>query len=337
MSKLFEKFPLKSRNTFGLDHTSDFFFEATDKSDLLLFIKERIKPGVSYMMIGEGSNILFTGDYHGTLIHPAIKGTEVIEENKDKIIVRVGAGENWDEFVINCVRKNWYGLENLSMIPGSVGSSPVQNIGAYGVEAKDSIFEVEGFFLESGKQQVFKNAECRFGYRSSIFKLELKNRFVITSVSYSLSKHPHFELGYGPVEREFLRKPVKDLSNLRQTIIDIRKSKLPDPNIVGNAGSFFKNPVLSNPEFDALKKKLPSVPSYPIDEKHTKVPAAWLIEHAGLKGFREGNVGTFPTQPLVIVNYGGANGEEIYNFAKKIVATVNSMSGITLEMEVNLV
>jgi len=289
------------------------------------------------MVLGEGSNVLFTGDFNGTIIHPALKGIEILSEDQDKVRVKAFSGENWDEFVKYCVEKNWYGLENLSLIPGSVGSSPVQNIGAYGVEAKDLILQVEGIMMETGEKMTFSNSECRFDYRNSIFKQDLKNRFLITAVSFSLDKHPRFELSYGQVEKEFMKKPVQDLHALRQTIIEIRESKLPDPSKLGNAGSFFKNPVITDSEYDILKVKYQGLPFYPAKMGYKKIPAAWLIEQSGWKGVREGNTGTYPTQPLVIVNYGNATGSEIFRFAEKVIDSVRKKFGVRLEMEVNLV
>lgn len=337
MPQIFENYSLKNRNTFGLDVKSRYFFETSSLSDLIAFFKDGLRPVDRFMILGEGSNVLFTGDYSGTIIHPALKGIEIISEDKNKVLIRAQAGENWDEFVNYCVDKNWSGLENLSLIPGSVGSSPVQNIGAYGVEARDRITEVNGFFIETGKLKILTGEECQFAYRSSIFKQELKNRFLITSVTFQLDKKPQFELSYGPVEQEFMKKPVHDLFALRQTIIEIRESKLPDPSKLGNAGSFFKNPVIPDSGFMILKKRFPEIPSYPAKDNMVKVSAAWLIEHAGWKGAREGNVGTYPSQPLVIINYGGSSGKEIHGFAKKILESVWDKYNIELEMEVNVV
>lgn len=337
MSEFFENYSLKKNNTFGLDVSCKGFYSATSVSDLKYFCKTELINNKKFFILGEGSNVLFRQNYPGIVIHPFIKGIEKLKDSQAKIDLKVGAGENWDDFVSYCVQNNWYGLENLSLIPGSVGSSPVQNIGAYGVEVKDHIKHVEGFFIDSGENEIFSNEECRFSYRSSIFKQDLKNRFVITSVVFSLSKTESFELGYGPVENEFKKRPVQNLENLRQTIIDIRQSKLPDPSVIGNAGSFFKNPVISGALMNKIKNNYPTLPSYPAIDGEFKIPAAWLIEQAGWKGVREGNTGTYPTQPLVIVNYGGASGEEIHSFASKIKNSVQEKFGISLEMEVNLV
>jgi len=337
MSAISEHYSLEKHNSFGFKVFSKRFYEATVPEDCITFFKVGLIPGEKFLILGEGSNVLFTSDFDGTIIHPAFKGIEVISEDSLGVFVKASSGENWDNFVQYCVERNWSGLENLSLIPGSVGSSPVQNIGAYGVEAKDSIYEVEGFFMETGMFRTFTNTECRFEYRNSIFKQELKNRFLISSVTFKLDKTPKFRLDYGSVEKEFMKKPAQNLEFLRQTIIEIRQSKLPDPSKLGNAGSFFKNPVLSNNVFSSLKDCFPLIPSYNAGPDHTKIPAAWLIEQAGWKGHREGNTGTYPTQPLVIVNYGGATGKEVYELAMKITESVQEKFGVSLQMEVNLI
>ena len=336
MREISEHYSLKRLNSFGLDVRCRYFFETSDLAELIDFFKDGLKTS-RFMILGEGSNLLFSGDYNGTIIHPDLRGIEIISENEKNIIVKARAGENWDGFVKFCVGQGWSGLENLSLIPGSVGSSPVQNIGAYGVEAKDRIYELDGFFIETGSLNSLSNPECQFAYRNSIFKQELKNKFLITSVTFSLDKNHRFELSYGPVEKEFQKKPKQDLSAMRQTIIEIRESKLPDPSKLGNAGSFFKNPVVSDSEFLHIQQNFPGIHSFPAGKGRTKIPAAWLIENAGWKGVREGNVGTYPSQPLVIVNYGGATGKEILEFAIKIVDSVKKKFGIELEMEVNVV
>jgi UDP-N-acetylmuramate dehydrogenase len=337
MSVFSENHSLKDRNTFGFEVSCRYFLEADSEEVLQNFFKQELHTSLPYMFIGEGSNILFTGDFAGTIIHPLLRGVEILSEDKENIRVRVYAGENWDSFVAHCVKNKWYGLENLSLIPGSCGSSPVQNIGAYGVEVKDRITEVSGIYAETGEKAVFQNSDCRFGYRSSIFKTRLKNRFLITSVDFLLDKIPKFELGYGPVEKEFRSRPVQNLQSLRDTIISIRESKLPDPSKLGNAGSFFKNPVIPEEQFISLKNTNPGISFFPAEKGFIKIPAAWLIEHSGWKGVREGNTGTWPLQPLVIINYGGATGREIRDFAGRIVESVFQKFGVRLEMEVNVV
>jgi len=336
MSELFKNYSLKERNSFGLDVSSSYFFESENKEDLIHFFREQKDSQSVIMVLGEGSNTLFTKNFEGIIVHPALKGIKIISENEEQVIVRVQAGENWDEFVEYCVSNNWSGLENLSLIPGSVGSCPVQNIGAYGCEVKDSIISVEGFFTNSGEEKTFLNDECKFEYRNSIFKSQLKKTFLITAVNFELGKIHKFNLSYGPVEKEFRSKPIQDLRSLRQTIIEIRESKLPDPKKYGNAGSFFKNPVISKTDFAILIKKYADIPNYPAGAEEIKIPAAWLIEKSGWKGVREGDTGTFPSQPLVIVNYGNATGRAIIDFANKIALSVKDMFGVELEMEVNI-
>ena len=332
-----ENYSLRLLNTFGLDINARNFFKAVTEEELLLFIKESELDNEIFLILGEGSNILFTGDFNGLVIHPALKGIGITDENDQGVQVKVNSGENWDEFVKYTVERGWGGLENLSYIPGSVGACPVQNIGAYGVEVKDRIVHLEGIDIAEKSKKIITKEECKFSYRSSIFKQELKNRFIITSVIFRLDKKPRFELGYGIVKQEFLNKKDQNLTTLRQTIIDIRKSKLPDPKKYGNAGSFFKNPVISSELYEDLHHKFKDLPSYPAGDRTFKIPAAWLIEKAGFKGFREGNAGNYPTHSLVIVNYGGASGREILEFSLKIQASVWNMFGIELQREVNVV
>jgi UDP-N-acetylmuramate dehydrogenase len=332
-----DNYSLRLLNSFGLNICAKYFFETNTDEDLFLFVRESYIENQSFLILGEGSNILFTGDYDGMVVHPDLKGIEILDENDVEVNVKVYSGENWDEFVRYTVEKGWGGLENLSFIPGSVGACPVQNIGAYGVEVKDRIIKLEGINIpEKSKKSIFKK-ECKFSYRSSIFKEELKNRFIITSVTFRLDKNPSFELGYGLVKQEFLKKSEQSLSALRQTIIDIRERKLPDPKKYGNAGSFFKNPVIKQEVFKDLQQKYTDIPSYPAGDGYMKIPAAWLIEKAGWKGIKEGNTGSYAEQPLVIVNYGGASGREILEFSMKIQDTVRKMFGIELQREVNVV
>ncbi len=324
-------------NSFGLDISSRYFYEAQTTEELFSFIKESKLEYSSFLIYGEGSNILFTRDYNGLVIHTTIEGIELVEENDQEVKVKVCSGENWDEFVKYSVSMNWGGLENLSLIPGSVGACPVQNIGAYGVEVKDRIVKVEGIDIHEKSRKIIFNKDCRFEYRNSIFNHELKNRFIISSVTFRLDKNPRYQLGYELVEREFLKKPEQNLSSLRKTIIELRESKLPDPKKFGNAGSFFKNPVIKNSFFKELQQRYADIPSYPKSDGTLKIPAAWLIEKTGWKGKREGNVGCFPTQPLVIVNYGSATGVEILEFSIKIQNSVRDIFGIDLQREVNVV
>jgi UDP-N-acetylmuramate dehydrogenase len=332
-----KNFSLLKLNTFGIDVLAARYICLNDVSKLPDAMTYASSLNEGFLVLGEGSNLLFTRNFNGLVIHNCLKGIELLSENDSEVVFRVQAGENWDGLVKTMVEKGFGGLENLSIIPGSVGSAPVQNIGAYGVEVKDSIVHVEGYTLPHLEFRVLQNEECRFSYRNSIFKNELKNHFIITAVVFKLRKHPVFELKYGPVENLFRQKEVQELKSLRETIIEIRRSKLPEPSEFGNAGSFFKNPVLSASIFSKIKIKYNDVPFHATDNDMVKVPAAWFIEQAGWKGVREGNVGTWRLQPLVIVNYGNATGSEVYNFSEKIRVSVVEKFGVELEREVNVI
>ena len=334
MARIIENYSLKSLNSFGVEARTAKYIQFTRQEEILDFF--RSENNEACLILGEGSNILFREDYKGIIIHPKLKGVEILKETEQDVQIKVQCGENWDELVAYCVAQNWSGIENLSLIPGSVGSAPVQNIGAYGVEVKDRILWVEGIETENPGITKIHNPECKFGYRQSIFKNELKGKFLITSVVFQLFKQARFELGYGPVSELFQSKKEQNLNALRETIIEIRESKLPDPNKTGNAGSFFKNPVISLENFTRLKNRFANIPSYPSGNE-IKIPAAWLIEKSGWKGVREGDVGTWPNQPLVIVNYGNAKGQQIFEFSEKIQKGVEEMFGILLEREVNVV
>lgn len=334
MIEIIENHSLKSLNSFGVDTTAKEFVQVTEIKELSEIYNSR--SGKDILILGEGSNILFQDSYDGLLLQPALKGIRILEENQDKIKIKVSCGENWDHVVEYCVERNWGGLENLSHIPGSVGSAPVQNIGAYGVEVKDRIVWVEGIKHGEDKISVVQNKDCRFGYRQSIFKQEWKGNFLISHVVFELDKKPEFKLNYGHLSARFSEKKEQNLKELRKTIIEIRESKLPDPEKYGNAGSFFKNPVVSKRQFSEILSNFPELPSYPSGE-NLKIPAAWLIEKSGWKGVRKGEVGTWPGQPLVIVNYGKASGKEIFEFSRKIQSAVYEKFGIHLEREVNLV
>ena len=336
MTAILENYSLKNHNTFGFDVKARSFIRFGKTAEILDFLDGNDLGDKEFMILGGGSNILFLGDFDGMILHPHILGIETVREDDLFIDLRVGAGENWDQFVGYCVREGYSGLENLSLIPGMVGSAPVQNIGAYGVEVKNRILRVDGVHLQKKKLQTIYAEECGFGYRQSIFKQDLKNRFLITHVYFRLDKQPRFELGYGILEQEFRKKKKQDAASLRETIIDIRSAKLPDPAVFGNAGSFFKNPVLTVKTFGELRDMHPGLPSYPSGEQ-IKIPAAWLIEKAGWKGIRENDTGTWPQQPLVIVNYGKATGREVFEFSEQIRASVKKQFGIDLEREVSVI
>jgi UDP-N-acetylmuramate dehydrogenase len=289
-----------------------------------------------FFILGGGSNVLFRGDYPGMILHPAIRGIEMAGTNRNSVLVRAGAGEDWDEFVSWCVTENLGGLENLSLIPGSVGACPVQNIGAYGVEVGEMIHSVEIINLEHGRKMSLSGSDCRFSYRDSIFKHELHTRCIITHVTFRLSREHQFKTHYGELERELDNFPETSIHTIRKAIISIRSNKLPDPKVLGNAGSFFKNPVIPLEQARSIQKSHPGIPVYPAGAGMAKVSAAWLIEQCGWKGKRSGNTATYKKQPLIIVNLGNATGNEILDFAAKISRSVLNHFAIKLEMEVNV-
>ncbi|MFW5644501.1 MAG: UDP-N-acetylmuramate dehydrogenase [Bacteroidota bacterium] len=334
MTKHYRHYSIKELNSFGIDVRARNYLSFNSFKDLQEYVQKGIPE--DHLIIGEGSNLLFRTDYNGTLIHPAIKGINPIAEDELFIDIEVSSGENWDSFVDYCCQHNYAGLENLSLIPGAVGSAPVQNIGAYGVEVKDRILWVKGIDIDTGEWKKIFNKECKFGYRSSIFKQQLQGKFIITSVLFRLDKKPSFILDYGNIEVLFRHKGKQNLETVRECIIEIRRSKLPDHKETGNAGSFFKNPVLSVEHFSLLKTAYPDIPNFTVEGK-IKIPAAWLIEKAGWKGVREGQTGTWPKQPLVIVNYGNATGEEIFTFSEKIRKAVRDRFSIELDREVKVI
>ncbi|MFP4023819.1 MAG: UDP-N-acetylmuramate dehydrogenase [Thiohalospira sp.] len=330
-------FPLKKYNTFGIDVKTRYFSTCSSIDELIQSINIQKKENLPLMILGGGSNVLFTENFTGIIIQPALKGVEVVNENSRAVQLKVGAGEDWDEFVEYCVEKGWGGIENLSLIPGNVGTSPIQNIGAYGMEVKDVITEVETLEIDTFKIHRFKNADCQFGYRDSIFKRTLKGKHIITHVFFRLNKKPEFILDYGNLKNELSTYGEINLQNIRKAVIDIRNAKLPNPEETGNAGSFFKNPVIGFNAFEQLKKSYPEIPFFLLDNKLVKIPAGWLIEKAGWKGKRGGNVGVHQKQALVLINLGKATGKEVIQLAHKIQQSVKDMFGIELEMEVNVV
>jgi UDP-N-acetylmuramate dehydrogenase len=330
-------FSLKAHNTFGIDATAAFFAEIQSVAGLREALKETAR---SIFILGAGSNLLLTGDLDHLVLHNAIQGREVMEKMEEHVIVAAGGGENWHEFVLWCLDNGFGGLENLSLIPGTVGAAPIQNIGAYGVELKDVFHHLEAVERATGNLQVFHPDDCRFGYRNSIFKNELKDRYFITRVFFRLSSDRHqLHTSYGAIGETLLEMgishpTIRDISN---AVIRIRSSKLPDPAKLGNSGSFFKNPEISRQDFKVLKERFPYVVSYPAGGDLIKIPAGWLIEQCGWKGKRKGNVGCYEKQALVIVNYGGATGQEVWNFAQNVADSVEEKFGIRLEAEVNVV
>jgi UDP-N-acetylmuramate dehydrogenase len=334
MANIIENFNLRSYNTFGIDAVCGFFAESNSVDELKSIVKNH--RNLKTFILGGGSNILFTSNFEGLVIYPTIKGFEIIAEDNETVTLSVAAGENWDDFVNFAVKNGWGGVENLSLIPGNVGASPIQNIGAYGVEAKDTIFEVKGFYLDTLANFSFTNSECNFGYRDSIFKNELKGKVLITHVWFRLQKQPILVTHYGNLVEEIEKTGDKTIAGVRKAVIGIRESKLPDPKVLGNAGSFFKNPVIEIELFNQIKSRYPQVPSYPVDEYNVKLPAGWLIEICGWKGKQLGNAGVHAKQALVIVNNGGALGREVLTLAKSIKESVFSEFKVDIEMEVNI-
>jgi UDP-N-acetylmuramate dehydrogenase len=337
MRKVHKDYSLHAHNTFQVESNADYFSEPSDTDELKAIVEYAIERDLQVLVIGEGSNLLFRNNFKGLVVHPLLMGIEKIDESESELLVKVGAGENWDSFVSYCVENGWYGPENLSLIPGSVGSVPVQNIGAYGREAKDLIEYVEVFDMHSGEISILSNQACEFGYRDSLFKHGMPNRYIVTYVVFRLKTQADFLLNYGNVKEQFEKKETQNLSSLRDTIIEIRQQKLPDHKEYGNAGSFFKNPVIVEAQFEKINAEYVKAPNYPLANGSVKIPAAWLIDQCGWKGKKEGNVGSWPRQPLVLVNYGKATGEQIYQFSEKIASSVSDNFNITLEREVTLI
>ncbi len=337
MIEIKENYSLKKYNTFGFDVKCTYFSNFSNIDELKELLRLKQEKKIPLLIIGGGSNVLFTGDYNGLVIQPTIKGIEIISEATDYVDLRVGAGENWDEFVNFCVEHNWFGIENLSLIPGFVGTCPIQNIGAYGVEVKDTITKVETIEIKTLKKHLFSSTECKFGYRDSIFKRELKGKHIITFVHFRLKKNTEFILNYGNLTDELKKFDSVNLKNVRQAVISIRESKLPNPEVIGNAGSFFKNPEVEMSVYEKIKQTYPMIPCYPQGKNKVKVPAGWLIEQAGWKGKNIGNAGVHSKQALVLVNLGNATGSEVLSLASEIQRSVNQKFGIELEMEVNVV
>ncbi|WP_435255068.1 UDP-N-acetylmuramate dehydrogenase [Tenacibaculum sp. A30] len=331
-----ENIPLKEYNTFGINVNAKRFVSVTSVYQLQQLLKEE----KDIFLISGGSNMLLTKDIDTLVVHIDIKGISIDRENHNDIYITANAGENWHEFVLWCVSQGYGGLENLSLIPGNVGTCPIQNIGAYGVEVKDTISKVEAIEIETGKLVYFSAEECQFGYRNSIFKNEAKGKYVLTSVSFQLTKKNHnLNTSYGAIESELSSKDITNptIKDISDAVIAIRQSKLPDPKEIGNSGSFFKNPIISKEHFEKLKTAFPNIPSYVVSDTEIKVPAGWLIEQSGFKGKRFGDYGVHEKQALVLVNYGGATGKEIYELAQKIQHTIKDTFDINLEIEVNII
>ena len=337
--KLSENISIKSFNSFGIDVKARYFSSFASTEELMeLVTGSSMDAKHSLLILGAGSNVLFTKDFDGLLLKNELKGIELVKEDDSFYYVKAHAGENWHKFVCFCIENNYAGIENLSLIPGNVGASPMQNIGAYGVEIKDVFYELEAFHLKEKCNQLFSLEDCHFGYRDSVFKNKYKGQFVITSVTYQLRKHPLFNISYGVIEQELAKKQVPELSikAISEAVIRIRSSKLPDPKLIGNAGSFFKNPIIPLSQFEWLKKNFPLLVGYPAATDTIKVAAGWLIEQCGWKGYRKGDAGCYEKQALVLVNYGKAKGDEILALSESIIESVAVKFQVRLEREVNI-
>lgn len=331
-----QNYSLKEYNTFGIDALAK-YFSAFQTAEQLKEIIEN-KKAESKMILGGGSNILFTKNYDGLVLKNEIDGINVVDEDDQFVFITAGAGVKWHSFVMYCVNQNLGGVENLSLIPGNVGASPMQNIGAYGAEIKDVFYELKALHLNEKSIHKFSSAECEFGYRESVFKKKYKDEFAILNVTFRLRKNPVFNISYGAIETELKKMHVETLSvkAISDAVIQIRLSKLPDPSVIGNAGSFFKNPVITKDQMEKIQQHHLNLPFYKADEENFKIPAGWLIEQCGWKGFRKGDVGCYEKQALVLVNYGNATGKEIYSLSEEIKLSVNEKFQIELEREVNI-
>ena len=329
---------LHAYNTFGIDVNAKLFAVFSTVNDLKELLSDETLRHENRLVLGGGSNLLFTADFDGVVLKNEVHGIELIRESPDHYYVKVGAGENWHDFVIHSIDQGWAGLENLSLIPGCVGASPMQNIGAYGVELKDRFEQLEALNIKTLEVETFTKKDCEFGYRESIFKHSLKDQYIITSVIFRLFKSPQINTSYGAIKAKLEEMGVKEptIKNVSDAVISIRSSKLPDPSEIGNSGSFFKNPVITNKQFESVRAKHPNIVSYPAGPGHTKVAAGWLIDNAGWKGHTEGSCGVHKDQALVLVNYGGAEGSQIYKLSADIVKSIQEKYGIQLEREVNI-
>ncbi|MBA4240754.1 MAG: UDP-N-acetylenolpyruvoylglucosamine reductase [Sphingobacteriaceae bacterium] len=330
---------LKPYNTFGIDASAKFFTSIQSIENIKELLQSTEYKNNNHLILGGGSNILLTQNIDAIVVKNNLKGIEIVKENEDSVFVKCAGGEVWHEFVMWCIDKNFGGLENLSLIPGCTGASPMQNIGAYGVEIKDTFYELEAIHSITGEQKTFSKSECEFGYRESVFKHQFKNQFIITSVTFQLSKKPSFHIEYGAIKQELEVMNISELSikAISQAVINIRSSKLPNPKEIGNAGSFFKNPEVQANVYENLKINFPNIVAYPLENGNYKLAAGWLIEQSGLKGYRVGDAGVHKLQALVLVNYGGATGNEIYNLSTHVLQTVKAKFGVDLEREVNII
>ena len=339
MTKIKENISLKPYNTFGLEASARYFIEVSDLEELKEVLKDPFLENKRKLFLGGGSNILLLNDFDGVVIKISFKGKEIIQDTEDYSVVKAGAGEIWHEFVLYCIDQNLSGIENMSLIPGTVGAAPMQNIGAYGAEVKDTFVELEALNLETLQVESFDASQCAFGYRESFFKHEGKGKYVILNVSFRLSKNPEINVSYGAIQQTLAEMGIENptIKDVSEAVIHIRKSKLPDPAEIGNSGSFFKNPEIPKVQYLQLKEDFPAIPGYVVSEEVIKVPAGWLIEQAGWKGKRFGDVGVHDKQALVLVNFGKGKGQQIADLAKEIQESVKQKYGIVISPEVNFI
>jgi UDP-N-acetylmuramate dehydrogenase len=329
---------LKPYNTFGMDVTASHFAKFRSVEELRLILNQAETKSLRLLILGGGSNLLLTKNFDGLVLKNELEGISVLKTENEITSVKSAAGEVWHNFVLFCIENNLGGVENLSLIPGSVGAAPMQNIGAYGIEIKDVFQELEAYEIATGKIRTFNLTECNFGYRESVFKRDLKDQYIITSVTFKLTKNPKLNTSYGAINDELQKQGISNPSilDVSNAVIAIRKSKLPDPKEIGNSGSFFKNPVVPKSHLEKLKEIYADIPSYPVDELHVKLAAGWLIEKAGWKGKTLGNYGVHKNQALVLVNYGGAQGSDIFKLSEDILQSIKTQFGVELEREVNI-
>lgn len=335
--QIIQNISLKPYNTFGINVTANNFVSVSTIDELKQILSSKDYP--NKLILGGGSNMLLTKNFEGLVIHINLKGIEIVSQDDDFVYVKASAGENWHEFVVWCIDNDFGGIENLSLIPGNVGTAPIQNIGAYGVELKDVFYSCEAISIATQKLETFNKETCNFDYRNSIFKNEIKGQYIITSVIFKLTKHHHkLHINYGTIASELEAMNIVNptIQEISKTVISIRESKLPNPKVIGNCGSFFKNPIVSKAQFNKLLKNFKDLPSYPVSDDEVKIPAGWLIEKSGFKGKRFGNYGVHKNQALVLVNYGNANGSDILNLSKLIQKTILRIFGISIEAEVNI-
>jgi UDP-N-acetylmuramate dehydrogenase len=339
--QLLENISLKKYNSFGIEALAATFskFGTVSEAKALLAFNRTTNQKRETLILGGGSNILFTKNVDGLVLKNEIIGIEKLEEDDAHVYVKAGAGVNWHSLVMYCIENDFAGIENLSLIPGNVGASPMQNIGAYGVEIKDVFHQLEALHVADGNLVTFNLADCAFGYRESVFKRKYKDQFIITSVTYRLNKKPVFNTSYGAIEQELEKMKVKELSirAISDAVINIRSSKLPNPAVIGNAGSFFKNPEVLKDQFDHLKITFPNIVGYPLENGNVKLAAGWLIEQCGWKGYRKGDAGCHAKQALVLVNYGNAKGDELLSLSEEIMRSVEEKFGVVMEREVNII